>query len=218
MKLIGINGFKRSGKDTTYLIISELQPNVARAAFADKLKIMAARALGYVDSTDEESIALMDEAKESWLFSVAKLPPTYNSTADIWTAGEVVTKFTGRQYLQWFGGEARKVFGGAFWIDQVLPSTAQYDAEDKSDRYDELLEARYPGVETLCVTDVRYPNEARRVLALGGTVLEVVRPGLESDGHSSETPLPRDLVTHTINNDGSLDDLRDRVMDLLVTI
>lgn len=203
-QLIGINGFKTSGKDTTYKIISEFRPNVARAAFADKLKVLAALTLGYY-GTEEELIAAMDDFKES-------------SRVEVWEGGSYVAEVTGRQYLQNLGGEARNVFGDTFWIDQVLPNPAQYDLEDKSDRYDELLQLRYPDAETICVTDVRYPNEAQRVRHLGGIVLEIVRPGLASDGHSSEKPLPRDLVDYTIVNDGALADLTLSVSNFLRSI
>jgi hypothetical protein len=53
------------------------------------------------------------------------------------------------------------------------------------------------------------------VLRLGGETWEIVRPGLESDGHSSENPLPRELVTRVIVNDGTVDDLREKVVAAL---
>lgn len=206
MQLIGINGFKTSGKDTTFHIVAGIYndgaANVQRAAFADKLKIMAARALGYLDLSDEDSIALMDDFKERGII-VAQMNQIGGNAMDETFMGDpsTIRVITGRQYLQWFGGEARKVFGDTFWIDQVLPQP--WD----SDRLGTGLEARYPDADVVCVTDVRYPNEAQRVRDLGGVVWEVIRPGLESDGHGSETPLPRDLVDVTINNDGSLADL-----------
>jgi hypothetical protein len=198
MKLIGINGFKRSGKDTTHQIINEMRRNVARAAFADKLKIMAAMALGF-EGTDAELIALMDECKESWHFEI------YEHRAML----DPFKFFNGREYLQWFGGNARKVFGDSFWIDQVLPNPARLEAADWLALCREELYERY-GFNTgiLVVTDVRYPNEARRVLSLGGEVWEVVRPGLVSDGHDSEQQLARELITRTIDNRGDLDHLR----------
>jgi molybdopterin-guanine dinucleotide biosynthesis protein len=48
VKIIGINGLKTAGKDTTYECVrTSLRRHVKRAAFADKLKIMAMLALGY---------------------------------------------------------------------------------------------------------------------------------------------------------------------------
>jgi hypothetical protein len=198
MHLIGINGFKTSGKDTTYQIVRDLQSevNVGRAAFADKLKIMAAKALGF-ERPDSDLIALMDQCKELWTISVQDRPEGFTQEFHY---------LTGREYLQYFGGKAREVFGDTFWIDQVLPADDLMEITK-----DRALEARYPGIDILCITDVRYPNEAERVRALGGVVWEVVRPGLESDGHGSEKPLPRELVNFVIRNDGDLTYLRSEV-------
>ena len=188
MNLIGITGLKTSGKDTTYEAIRTLTEGQAvRRAFADNLKRIGALALVL-------EYEAMDEFKERGRIELWEVP-----AVDI----------TGRQYLQNLGVGAREVFGTGFWVDQVLPV-------DKARR--ELI-WRDPKTHELpkwaVVTDVRFPNEAARVLDLGGEVWEVVRPGLESDGHASEIPLPRYLVTRTILNDSTVDRLRDKVADAL---
>jgi hypothetical protein len=221
VNIIGINGFKRSGKGETAAAIDVLMPHltVKSVGFADKLKVLAARTLGFADLSEQECIDLMDEAKEHWTIDIRR---NYDLALDPYSPivqngiTRLVTQLTGRQYLQNLGNHARQVFGDTFWIDQVLPNPAQYDAEDKSDRYHELLDPMYPGIDILCVTDVRYPNEAERVKALGGVVWEVLRPGTGSDGHASEQPLPASLVDWQIHNDGDLDDLKDQVADAIM--
>ena len=66
----------------------------------------------------------------------------------------------------------------------------------------------------IVVTDVRFPNEVDAILAKGGVVYRVVRPGLEStDSHISETALDhRDLPV--LLNDGSVEDLYAKVREL----
>lgn len=205
MHLIGINGFKRSGKGAVADIVDSLADGdhvVKQVGFADKLKVLAARALGFTDLDDKACIQVMDQWKETgWLEGgeVGGLDP--------------VVAITGRQYLQNIGNEARGIFGDTFWIDMVLPNPIL--ASGWSTTGEGLLEAQYPGVDCLCITDLRYPNEAQRVLDLGGVVWEVLRPGLESDGHASEIPLDRSLVTWQIHNDGSLGDLEGRVEEAL---
>lgn len=159
---------------------------------------MAARALGYIGE-DYEMIALMDDFKESGQIAIG----------DEFGVEKVIT---GRQYLQNFGNEAREVFGDNFWIDQVLPHPS--DAYDREGRFIEntgALAARYPDADIVVLSDLRYPNEAERVKALGGTVWEVQRPGLESDGHASEQPLPAHLIDIILNNTSDLEHLQDEV-------
>ena len=186
MNLIGITGLKTSGKDTTYEAIRTLTGGQAvRRAFADNLKRIGALALGL-------EFDQMERFKEIGQLDIGGLPPQ-------WPAGSTTT---GRQYLQNLGVGARDVFGSNFWVDQVLPI-------DRARR--ELIWCDHPELLKLptwaVVTDVRFPNEAQRVLYLGGEIWEVVRPGLESDGHASEIPLPRGLVTREILNNSTIHDL-----------
>jgi hypothetical protein len=160
--LIGLHGRAGSGKDTVCEYIKEWAAKedrlCRRDAFADRLKVSAARALGY-DGTPEECIARMNVLKEK---------------------GEVITllneyrrqEITGREYLQRYGTEAhREVFNDSFWVDACLP--VQYD---------------YTGEEILVITDCRFPNEAERIHVLGGVLWEVTRPGdtIKESGHASE--------------------------------
>lgn len=195
--LIGINGFKRSGKGETGLAIHAVASdhflNTTLLGFADKLKILAAKALGFTERSDAECIALMDECKERWIFDIAK----DNAHRHVpWHT------LTGREYLQNLGNEARTVFGDDFWVDQVLPKAPTYPSYGPR-----MVEALY-GTDYVAFTDLRYPNEAQRVLDLGGEVWEVLRPNTDSDGHASEKPLPRHLVTRQIHNNGDLMALR----------
>jgi len=201
MQIIGITGFKRSGKGETAQALSRNHTGlVYEIGFADKLKILAAEILGYKDLPPREAIALMDTFKEDGF-----VDSTY-------AAGEG-RHLTGRKFLQNLGGSARKILYDTVWIDRVLPQpTVEFDmilreSYVNARQTQDDLGQMYPDVDCLAFTDLRYPNEAERVLACGGVVWEVVRPGVESDGDASEQPLPRDLVTYTINNDGDLADL-----------
>jgi hypothetical protein len=74
---------------------------------------------------------------------------------------------------------------------------------------------RNPGA-LVVITDCRFINEARLVCQAGGEVWRVVRPGQGLSGaaglHPSETemasPEMNALVTVTVRNEGTLDDLR----------
>lgn len=209
--LIGINGFKKSGKDTTFGLIQNLiaaQETAKRVAFADKLKQLGALALGF-EGTPEELIAHMDDAKDNWELHLMR-----RESEDGHPGLRFFHYTSGREYLQDIGNHARRLFGDTFWIDQVLPTPDGVMRQGAPP----TLGARYPGADIVCVTDVRYANEAERVLALGGVVWEVVRPEATSDGHDSEQPLPRELVTRTIDNSGTLGDLEAEVDAALTTV
>lgn len=207
--LIGINGFKRSGKGETGRAVQDLMGDrryetTTLLGFADKLKIIAAKALGYTDLTDQECVELMDRCKETWLFTIDEIVEVQPNPFPIRNY-QHIHRLSGRQYLQWFGTEARKVFGDDFWVDQVLPLPEGIHV------YVNGWQQEWYGTSHVAFTDLRFPNEAQRILDLGGEVWEVLRPGTNSDGHDSELVLPRELVTRQIHNSGDLMNLRFQV-------
>jgi hypothetical protein len=70
--------------------------------------------------------------------------------------------------------------------------------------------------ELVVVDDVRFLNEAVEVEARGGQMWLITRPGVEDvSGHASEGGLERFKFDAVIHNDGSLADLRAKVLALL---
>lgn len=196
--IIGINGFKRTGKGETANIVNELLGGhvVYDVGFSDKVKLWAAHALGYDDPDPNVLIALMDEFKETGQIAVGD-------------SGSVEKVLTGRQYLQYIGNKARHLFGEDFWVDQVLPRVGDHaDREQRKILSGIMLAGAYPHVDVLTISDLRYPNEAERIRGLGGVIWEVIRPGTESDGHESEQVLNRRLIDHQIMNTTGIDNLR----------
>lgn len=107
---------------------------------------------------------------------------------------------TGREILQKLGTEAiRGTFGDDFWIRRLI---------------DAYL-VTYAGIESVVVTDVRFENEAKAIREQGGVIIHIKRRSAGLSGaeanHSSEQGVclgERDLI---IGNDGSLDELLDKV-------
>lgn len=191
--LLGLTGALRSGKDTSYTLLKEIideefpEYRAVRDAFADRLKISALRAL-FGETGDFDVIEKTNELKDIGKIGI--------------TIGEHYHEISGRQYLQFYGTEAhRDIFGEDFWVRQVIPVGAIIDRSSK------LVKV---------ITDVRFPNEAEAIHEAGGIVWRIVRPSdtLE-DKHSSEIPLPESLVDYVIINDGSLEDLRDKLRSSL---
>ncbi len=186
--IIGLNGRLKSGKDTTFSLIKELYPHAERISFADKLKDSAAASLNLPREIMEE-LKNIEEVKLVFGF------PTMRH--DALFARVVNWEMNIREYLQRYGTEShREVFGTDFWVDMALPLDIEHD--------DKLL----------VVTDVRFPNEARRVLDLGGQVWKIER---ETVTAHSDHPSEQDLdawVNVFVDNTGSLDDLREKLKDL----
>jgi len=185
MKLIGLSGAARSGKDTVgeYLITKH---NFKRYAFADPLKRAASEMFG---------IPLEDFHSDS--------------------KKEVVNKFWGfspRQIAQLIGTEGgRELFRDDIWVRRAhleyithLETTAMLPKE----RYDN---GTVDGLNGMVITDVRFPNEAEWIKEFDGVVIHIERPGADGvvgeASHASEAGYPDEFKDFIVQNDGSLDDL-----------
>lgn len=70
--------------------------------------------------------------------------------------------------------------------------------------------------ENIVISDCRFDNEAQCILDMGGYVIEVIRDAREEvEAHSSESGISENLISFTIENNGTLTDLY-RVVDCLL--
>lgn len=110
-----------------------------------------------------------------------------------------------RKLLQRMGTEVgRDLFSDSFWIDMA----------DK---------AVQNTVGSIVFTDVRYENEALFITENNwdgeGYIIRVTRPGIGPvNAHASDTGIRDDLVDFTINNNGSLEDLKNKVKELFTEL
>lgn len=190
MTLIGLNGQLASGKDTVYLRAKEigLRP-VERLAFADKLKNSACALLGITREQMEE-LKRDDDLTLQWGSPALGM-------VDIGAIPEISM----RLFLQRYGTEAhRDIFGDNFWVDQCVPIDLDHEGK------------------VVFVTDVRFPNEAKRIREAGGLVVRVLNGPLIQDGHASEQILDDSLIDHEIDNsvrNDNYNSLDDQVVLLL---
>jgi hypothetical protein len=71
------------------------------------------------------------------------------------------------------------------------------------------------------ITDLRFPNEMQAVKANGGITIKVIRPNdkdIPLDLHPSETALDDAEFDYEIVNDGTIEDLRDKVEGIILHI
>lgn len=218
MILIGLNGRKWSGKDTAYKIIEQAVNQsgftAQRICFADKMKYSGMRALGFDPASVKEAVELADVIKEHGFITTA------------WKIENVKHHKTvsGREFWQRYGTEAhREVFGDDFWVDVLLPKAVGTvitgDVLPERAVVTNALHEKFPGVNVLIETTTRFPNEAKRILDLGGRVWRINaddRLGpLPRDAHVSEHGLPDELVTDDVDNNGTEDEFRCNVLDAL---
>ena len=103
-----------------------------------------------------------------------------NIDVDVQFRGRPITF---RKFLQNLGDGARDVFGGDFWIEQAIEKIS-------------------PGHHYV-FSDARYDNELLAIRGYDGYNIQVIRPGVESDGHASEMPPNINYIDYLIRNDGT---------------
>lgn len=105
-----------------------------------------------------------------------------------------------RELLQRLGTEAgRDTLWPDIWVDATMRSM------DVDTSY--------------VITDCRFPNEAAAIVASGGYLVRVNRPGFGPiNGHSSETSLDYYTFDFVLDNEGTVEDLEDMVDDLVAGI
>lgn len=181
LRLIGLHGRKRAGKDSTGLAIEQhlfgQTLHVGRWAFADPIRKGLETMLG-VRITEQTD-------REAPLFAGHSYRYLAQTLGTEWGRSRVATDV---------------------WVQVMHLNLEQF--------FDSRFEA------LAVITDVRMPNEADMIHALGGEIWQVVNPRQppNTDPHVSEVPLPDELIDRLVLNDGTLDDLCVRVGGLLDSI
>lgn len=103
-----------------------------------------------------------------------------------------------RRLLQAMGTEVgREIFGEDFWVDMTMRKV-------HTNRGSRIV-----------ISDVRFPNEANAIQHEGGKVIRIDRPHTTAvNHHISEHALDGYEFDFTIDNDGTLAELREKVLKL----
>lgn len=174
--VLGLAGYAGAGKDTVMerLIVLGGQ-RFRRLSIADPLKLAMAN--------------LLDMSVEQ----VETMKRNPDAGVDI-LDGEATIRFLPmRVLLQRMGTEmGRKTFGQHFWLDIWEQQVERHQAQSAMLRI---------GPYTYVNTSVRFPNEAERIIAMGGEVWWVEGPqDAGADGHESEGRLSDGLIDEVIDN------------------
>ena len=183
--IIGINGWAGAGKDTVADILVE-DFGFVKMAFAGPLREMALAIDPYITSRPVGHTG-------------ASVGVRYSEVVDEFGYREAKDQFPEvRRFLQVLGTEAvREIIGQDTWVEIGMRRAVEFPR--------------------VVFADMRFQNEAAAVAsATEGVTVRVMRPGVEAaNDHISETDLNEWSFHHTINNNGSIADLRPRVAAML---
>lgn len=225
VKLVGLNGRAKAGKDTAAEYLMERYPGIGikREGFADRMKLSGVRALGFDPATIEEALDIANKIKDTGsIITTWQEPVTSQSGVNYSPSTKRGSRVRnslvpGRKFWQLYGTEAhREVFDDAFWVNVLLPEPSEHPSHDnrECDNWSSLRR-RFPDDNVVIITDVRFDNEARRIRSLGGVVWGInadFRLGpLPDDAHVSERGLNPIFVNQYITNDGDIHEFRKQV-------
>ncbi|QIW90261.1 deoxynucleotide monophosphate kinase [Vibrio phage V05] len=210
--IIGINGQKRSGKDTVAQAIQDIHSDNAYIyKFADPIKeglYIGLKEYGYeyadIDGQNnfdrEVPTFTLDEAIELVLTccEYANVDADYDYV--YYTLLPHTKLFSIRDLLQMTGTDVARSLDDQHWINYAR------------NKYNELV-FKNPDL-VFIITDVRFQNELELVQELGGTMLQVNREGSLASNHVSDTELGFIEGAIQIDNNGSLEELHEQINKL----
>jgi hypothetical protein len=198
MKLIGVAGFARSGKDTIahYLVKNH---GFTKLAFADPMREML-YATNPIVEVSSHLVHTSAEHERYW--DIVDTQTIFIRVRDVvdklgWEGYKLHFPEI-RELLQRLGTEGgRKVLGDTIWTDALMNK------------------ARAIG-GNIVVSDVRFEDECETIRMNAGKVIRVTRPGISSvNDHITDKRLPDAFVDYEVHNDGSIKDLEGKVAALL---
>jgi hypothetical protein len=238
--IIGINGKIGSGKDTIGSIIQYLtaedtgqfclgriqsgksieghhNSTFEIKKFAGKLKQIASLLTGIPVEMFEDQDFKQSYLGEQWAkTSVAPL-----SDATLFDTVDLNNLMTYREFLQKLGTEAmRDGLHTNVWVNALF---ADYHPTPNKSMDESFMEQFVTGRSEIhyalpnwIITDMRFPNEMDAVELRFGITIKVVRPGTSTGTHPSETALDDAKFDYEIINDGEIEDLIEKVKEILI--
>ena len=206
--IIGINGKIGSGKDTVGKIIQYLQcHNTGEITIQDVIsnpehewwleeqsKFEIKKFAGKLKQTASLLTGIPIEKFEDQEFKKLEMPECWNRLQQSGRS-KVWAPMTYRQFLQELGTEAmRDGLHANVWVNALFADYKQHN---------------------WIITDMRFPNEMEAVVEKGGITIRVVRPGTSTGKHPSEIALDGHTMHYEIINDGIIEDLVEKVREIL---
>lgn len=211
MKLLGITGKKRSGKDTISDYLVEKYGYI-KYAFADPLKMGVKEMFGFNDQQMWGSDK--DVIDERWGVSprdIVTIMGTELLQFDIHKhtdkLNHIGRKIWVHRFKMWYDENKLKYDKDiSIWFDGIK-ELLNYDID-----YSEAIKLSPRPQFKVIVSDIRFKHEAEIIKELGGVIIKIERPSLNDDNqHLSETEMDKIDYDFQINNDSSVSDLYDGI-------
>lgn len=186
--IIGIIGFIGAGKSTVAGILSK-EHGFELDAVAASLK---------------DAIAALFQWDRQLLEGITPESRVWRETIDEWWSERLgIPCITPRWALQHIGTDILRTF---LHPDVLIAG------------FERRLAGKANATSNIVITDLRFPNEVNLVRSLGGVLLRVTR-GPDSpeshELHASEVALLGVEVDYLVSNDGTIDDLKDRLTTIV---
>jgi dephospho-CoA kinase len=212
--IIGINGKIGSGKDTVGNLIKNIncENNWEIKKFATKVKEVATLLTGIPTEKFEDQDFKNTFLDTHWNKEVFENKTSLDKNNNAYNKS-IVKPMTVREMLQIIGTDAlRNNLHQDVWVNALMCDYIPYS----------INSGDYKKYESnWIITDLRFPNEMQAVKANGGITIKVIRPNdkdIPLDLHPSETALDDAEFDYEIVNDGTIEDLRDKVEGIILHI
>ena len=223
MKLIGLMGNRKSGKDTFIDMVHKIYPDliIQRIAFADRLKKICSKLFNidlvyFIEQELKEknfTIKIFGfEFKKSKRFSYQ----TYEKLINILKTEDNIEltafqKYCLRQYI------GRK-FSTPRAMLQCIGTDILRDIVNKNfhvNTVKDFIKRHKDFVDFIFVSDVRFLNEADLIKEQNGKIIKILRDTTDIGNHQSDTALLNIPYDAVIDNNGSLNDYLEQIVSLI---
>jgi hypothetical protein len=229
MAILALAGKISSGKDTVGNLIKNIncENNWEIKKFATKVKEIASLITGIPVKKFEDQDFKNTFLDESWNKEIFENKTSLDKNNNAYNKS-IIKPMTIREMLQIIGTEAmRNNLHPDTWVNALMCDYIPYSV--KGSNYEEYESIKNNWI----ITDMRFPNEMQAIKANGGITIRVVRPCLKCGGngyhklscyeqnkkqHPSETALDDAKFDYEIVNDGTIEDLIEKVEGIILHI
>jgi len=106
----------------------------------------------------------------------------------------------GRKLLQLIGTDVGREYNPNIWVEKM-----EQEFENKE----------YWHTNIIIIDDLRFNNEAELIKKWEGIIIEIIRPGYNGDNHKSEQGIDKIFINYTIENDGTIEELKNKVFTII---